>query len=106
MRLEKVKDGKEVSGSDFLDYIDCGEFYLCVGWWNNDNATVVLRDGIDLARLQKEYGGEISYAKICRTTFKGYCDRIMEDSHWYKDLDKVMNLSEKCFHYYYSKCQF
>ena len=92
MRLQKVKDNKKVQHDSFLDYIDCGGYYLLTDWFNTEKVTVTLNKDTVLEDLCKKHGGDILYTKFCNKTFRAY--RSMSGALSGRDKDKVINSTE------------
>ena len=89
MRLEKIKENEKVQHYYFLDYINCGEYYLLTRWINEQQATVTLNQNTNLEDLHKKHGGSILYSKLCSETFRVY--KSMSGEFCERDMDKVID---------------
>lgn len=81
MRLEQVEEGKKIKGGTFLDYVDCGDFYLLVDWCNFSSSTVTLNNNPTMLEdLHKKHRGFLNYYKICKTP-SVYMGQLEEQPH-------------------------
>jgi hypothetical protein len=93
MRLVKIENNTKISDSEyFLDYLDCGDYYLLAAFVNSKNSGITLNQHATLKDLHKEYGGGLYYSKYCKATFRTYkSEKGYIES---RNIDEVINLTE------------
>ncbi|NDB86504.1 MAG: hypothetical protein EB127_27970 [Alphaproteobacteria bacterium] len=101
MRLEKIKENEEVNLSRLLDYIDCGDFYLLTVLCNPKIPAITLNQNTVLEDLHKKHGGDLSYSKLCKNTFRMY---ESENGEFYShNIDEVSDWKKINIKEYYDR---